>query len=63
LKSPIYYSEYLDCDVAMEIFVANDIFHLKPLFTGPMNEALNYELKFDSTIPKIYGLPALPKGK
>ena len=59
----IRFLEYLDYDVAMEIFAANDIFYLKPLFTGPMNEALNYDLKFDSTIPKIYGLPALPKGK
>jgi len=27
-----------------------------------MNEALDYNLKFDSTLPKILGFPELPKG-
>ena len=47
----------------MEIFDTNGIFHLKPLFIGSMKEALEYNIKFDSTIPKIYGLPTLPEGK
>lgn len=54
--------EYLDYDIVMELFEAHGIFHLKPLFKGPMNEALNYDLKFDSTIPAIFNMPAFPKG-
>lgn len=55
--------EYLDYDVAMDIFKEYEVVYLKPLFKGPINEALNYDLKFDSTIPKLMGLPELPKGK
>lgn len=52
----------MDYEVAMEILEANSVSYLKPLFVGKMNDALNYDLKFDSTLPKILGLPALPKG-
>ncbi|XP_066910287.1 RNA-editing ligase 2, mitochondrial-like isoform X2 [Clytia hemisphaerica] len=54
--------EYLDYDVALDVFKTYEIFHLKPLFVGKMNEALDYNLKFDSTLPKILGFPELPKG-
>ena len=59
----VRFLEYLDYDVALEIFKTYEIFHLKPLFVGRMNEALDYNLKFDSTLPKILGFPELPKGK
>ena len=52
----------MDYDIALELFTDNKIRCLAPLLVGKMNEALNYDLKFDSTLPKIFGLPALPKG-
>lgn len=58
-----YAIEYLDYNVCMDIFEEHGVFYLKPLFKGAMNVALNYDLKFDSTIPKIMGLPELPKGE
>uniref|UniRef100_A0A7M5USC7 RNA ligase domain-containing protein n=1 Tax=Clytia hemisphaerica TaxID=252671 RepID=A0A7M5USC7_9CNID len=54
--------EYLDYEVALEIFKTNEIFHLKPLFVGRINEVFDYNLRFDSTLPKILGYPELPKG-
>lgn len=53
---------YLDYSDAMAIFESFDIFYAKPLFTGKVSEALNYPIGFDSTIPKVLGLPDLPKG-
>ncbi|XP_002164527.3 RNA-editing ligase 2, mitochondrial [Hydra vulgaris] len=55
-------NEYLDPDVAMEIFKSLDIFYLQPLMIGTMSQALNFKLGFDSTIPKLLGLPPLPAG-
>ena len=46
-----------------EFFEAVDMGYIKPLFVGTMNEALNYEIGFDSTIPTLLGYPALQKGK
>lgn len=53
----------MDYEVAMEILKANGVSYLEPLFVGKMNDVINYDLKFDSTMPNILGLPALPKGK
>ena len=49
----------MDYEVAMEILKANGVSYLEPLFVGKMNDALNYDLKFDSTMPNILGLPAI----
>jgi len=54
--------EYLDYDVAMGLFEKHHIFYSKPLFRGPMNEALNWDLNFQSTLPKILGMTELPAG-
>ena len=56
------FAVYLDYSDAMAIFESFDIFYAKPLFTGKVSEALNYPIGFDSTIPKVLGLPDLPKG-
>ncbi|XP_057316468.1 RNA-editing ligase 1, mitochondrial-like [Hydractinia symbiolongicarpus] len=53
---------YVDGDEALKIFDDLGILYIKPLFIGPMNEALNYGLGFDSTIPAILKLPPLEKG-
>ena len=52
--------EYLDYDVAMDLFERHNISYSKPLFKGPMNQALNWDLDFQSTLPNILGMPALP---
>ena len=54
--------EYLDPEIMFEFFEAVEMGHIKPLFVGTMNEALNYEIGFDSTIPTLLGYPALQKG-
>lgn len=54
--------EYLDYDVAMKIFADHDVFYCKPLYSGAMNVALNWDLNFQSTIPKILGQVELPAG-
>ncbi|XP_057316467.1 uncharacterized protein LOC130657490 isoform X3 [Hydractinia symbiolongicarpus] len=56
------FGAYVDADAALKIFDDLGILYIKPLFIGPMNEALNYKLGFDSTIPSILGLPPLEKG-
>jgi len=53
---------YVDPEESIKIFQSNDINYMKSLFIGKMNEALTYQLGFDSTIPSIYKLPKLPKG-
>ena len=55
--------EYIDYADAMKIFDDVGILYPKPLFIGKANEAANYDIKFDSAIPKQLGLPPLPKGK
>ena len=60
--SYLFLIEFLDYDIALELFAANEIRCLAPLFVGKMNEVINYDLIFDSTLPEIFGLPALPKG-
>merc|ERR1719427_1730318 len=61
-KGDVYAQEFIDYDVAVEIFREHNIFYLKPLYQGPMEGALDYGLEFDSTIPKILGQPDLPAG-
>lgn len=54
--------EYLDPETMFEFFEAVEMGYIKPLFVGTINEALNYEIGFDSTIPTLLGYPALQKG-
>ncbi|XP_057316463.1 RNA-editing ligase 1, mitochondrial-like isoform X2 [Hydractinia symbiolongicarpus] len=61
-KQDLDQQAYVDADAALKIFDDLGILYIKPLFIGPMNEALNYKLGFDSTIPSILGLPPLEKG-
>lgn len=53
--------ELVGYEEAMKVFKAAGINHLQPLFVGGLNAALNYPLKFNSTIPAILGLPPLEK--
>lgn len=44
---------------AIEVFTLSGIPHLVPLWTGGLNQALNYPAVFESTIPALFGLPPL----
>ena len=51
---------YEDYDKALKIFQQVGMIGAKPLFIGKYEEALEYNLEFDSTIPSLLGLPQLP---
>lgn len=53
---------YLDYDKALKIFQQVGMMGAEPLFIGKYEEALAYNLGFDSTIPALLGLPPLPFG-
>ncbi|MBD2771109.1 RNA ligase family protein [Iningainema tapete] len=51
---------YLDYDKAIKLFQQVGIMYSQPLFIGRYEEALAYNVEFDSTIPALLGLPKLP---
>ncbi|HEY9669045.1 MAG TPA: RNA ligase family protein [Coleofasciculaceae cyanobacterium] len=51
---------YLDYDKALKLFKQVGMMGAEPLFIGKYEEALAYNLEFDSTIPALLGLPPLP---
>eukprot|EP01113_Clastostelium_recurvatum_P005275 TRINITY_DN12356_c0_g1_i3.p1 TRINITY_DN12356_c0_g1~~TRINITY_DN12356_c0_g1_i3.p1 ORF type:complete len:389 (-),score=81.15 TRINITY_DN12356_c0_g1_i3:9-1175(-) len=51
---------YLDYGIAVKMFQECRFFFAEPLFVGSFEEASNYQVGFESTIPKRLGLPALP---
>lgn len=51
---------YQDYDKAIHIFQQVVMMCAEPLFIGKYEEALTYNLGFDSTIPALFGLPKLP---
>lgn len=50
---------YLDYTKAIGLFKQVNLFHAEPLFTGSFTEALAFNERFASTIPKRLGLPEL----
>lgn len=52
--------DYKDYDKALKIFHQVDMMCAEPLFIGKYNEALAYNIEFESTIPALLGLPKLP---
>ncbi len=51
---------YKDYDKALKIFQQVGIMGAEPLFIGKYEEAMAYNLEFDSTIPSLLRLPPLP---
>ncbi len=51
---------YEDFNKALKIFQQVGMMAAEPLFIGKYEEALEYNLEFDSTIPSLLGLPQLP---
>lgn len=50
---------YLDYDRATNLFSEFGILYAKPLFIGKLSDALNFNLRINSSIPKELGLPEL----
>jgi len=50
---------YLDYKTAVSYFERFNIFHARVLFSGKLNEALSYNIRINSTVPKQLGLPEL----
>ncbi|MBO9691247.1 RNA ligase family protein [Chryseobacterium sp.] len=50
---------YLDYETAASYFKQFGIPYVKPLFIGKFNEALNFNTRIDSPVPKELGLPEL----
>jgi len=50
---------YLSYETAISYFKKFEIFYAKPLFIGKMNEAMNFNTKMNSLIPKELNLPEL----
>jgi Rnl2 family RNA ligase len=50
---------YLDYETSLTYFKQFGIFYAKPLFIGKFTEALNFNTRINSTIPKEFELPEL----
>ncbi len=50
---------YLDYEKALSLFEKFEILHAKPLFVGKLNEAMNFNKRINSSIPKEFNLPEL----
>ena len=48
---------------AMKIFKKHSIFHAQPLMEGPFDECIKYDIRFNSTIPALLGLPELKQNQ
>ncbi len=48
--------KYIDTEISNKIFEECEFFYAKPLFSGTLDEVLNYENTFNSTIPAQLGL-------
>lgn len=52
---------YLDYESAIRYFQQFEILHARPLFIGKLNEALNFNIRINSLVPKEFKLPELPE--
>ncbi len=50
---------YLDYESSLSFFEKHHLFHAKPLFIGKYRQAMNFDLRINSTIPQQLNLPAL----
>ncbi|WP_271784859.1 RNA ligase family protein [Aquimarina algiphila] len=50
---------YLDYESSLFYFEKHNVFHAKPLFIGKFGEALNFNTRINSTIPKQLKLPEI----
>jgi Rnl2 family RNA ligase len=53
---------YLDYELSLAGFQHANLFHAEPLFIGKYEEAMDFQLGFNSSIPSKFGLPTLVEG-
>lgn len=53
---------YLAYEEALSLFKRAGLFAAKPLFVGTYEQAMEQPIRFDSTLPRLLGLPSLPAG-
>lgn len=53
-------TSYLDYTKAIALFKQVNLFYAQPLLVGSLTEALEYNERFPTTIPRLLGLPELP---
>jgi Rnl2 family RNA ligase len=56
-------AKWMNYDLAIELFEKIGFFYSKPLLVGTLQECLNYDITFNSTIPQLLGLPTLQKNQ
>jgi hypothetical protein len=54
---------YLDFEEAQKLFETAGIFCVQPLFVGTYEKCLDFNIQFQSTIPKRLGLPPIANNK
>lgn len=54
---------WLDFDRALELFAACGLFHARPLVEGTLAECFAFDIRVNSTVPALLGLPPLPRGQ
>ncbi|MCI3938317.1 2'-5' RNA ligase [Chryseobacterium aahli] len=54
-----YSKYYLDYESSVAYFNQFGIFHAQPLLIGKFNEAMNFNIRMNSTVPKEFNLPEL----
>ncbi len=54
-------SQYLDYDITLQVLRDVGMMRAEPLLIGKFDQAFNYKIEFESTIPKILKLPVLDK--
>ena len=48
---------------SLKLFVKHGFFHAKPLRTGSIAHCFEFDIKIDSTVPKLLSLPPLSKNQ
>lgn len=51
---------YVNFEDALQLFDEIELLHVKPLMIGSYTQAINYNNRFESGIPKMLGLPPIP---
>jgi len=55
--------KWLNYDDAMKLFEKSKLFYAKPLHVGTLKECFDYNIKFNSIIPKELNLPEIEKNQ
>jgi Rnl2 family RNA ligase len=54
---------WLNYRKAMQLFAKHNFFYARPLFEGPLQECLKFDITINSSVPALLGLPPLEKNQ